>query len=441
MPKGAQTADVVVVGGGIIGLAVAWRARQRGMSVTVLERDAIARGASHVAAGMLAPVAEVEFGESARRLLELGLRSAEMWPAFASELEALAGREVGLARTGTLLLARDDDEARELERQIAFRDSLGLRTERLRPTEAREREPALAPTLRLALEAPEDHSVDPRLVLQALRMACQSTGVQLLEHASVARIESDGDRGQVTGVTLGSRDAPDLGSEDALERSADVGGDGEGTERKERHREQFLAAAQVVLAAGAWVEQIDGLPRDARVPVRPVKGQVLRLRDHAGPGLLRRVVRFHGGYLVPRADGRYVLGATVEERGFELEPAVRGVYELLRDAHELVPGVSELQIEELSVGLRPGTPDNLPAIGPGALEGLTWAAGHYRSGILLAPLTAELVVGVLTGEKPVDPLLSACAPGRFTAPSRPSQLKDLALQGRALPSLQRQALS
>jgi len=170
-----------------------------------------------------------------------------------------------------------------------------------------------------------------------------------------------------------------------------------------------------VLDAGPWTPRIEGLPPGARVPVRPVKGQILRLRDPAGPGLLRRVVRFRGGYLVPREDGGYVLGATVEEQGFGLAPTAGGVYELLRDAHELVPGISELEIEELSVGLRPGTPDNAPAIGPGALAGLIWATGHHRNGILLAPLTAELVAGVLAGEEMPDPLLSACAPERFTA--------------------------
>jgi glycine oxidase len=405
--KNAQTADVVVVGGGIIGLAVAWRARQRGMTVTVFERGAIGRGASHVAAGMLAPVAEAEFGDAGRRMLELGLRSAEIWPDFASELEAEA--PVGLAKTGTLLVARDEDEARELERQIAFRDSLGLGGERLRPSEAREREPALAPTIRLALEVPGDHSVDPRLVLEALKRACESTGVDLREHAPVVRIECDRNGDRVTGVIVGS--------ERGLVASAGEGRPQDAASTGERD-EELVRAAQVVLAAGAWVERIGGLPSDGRLPVRPVKGQVLRLRDRDGPGLLRRVVRFGGGYLVPRGEGSYVLGATVEERGFELQPAAGGVYELLRDAHELVPGVSELQIEELSVGLRPGTPDNLPAIGPGALEGLTWAAGHYRNGILLAPLTAELVAAILAGRKPVDPLLSACAPARFEAASR-----------------------
>jgi glycine oxidase len=386
MSEGTRPADVLVVGGGIIGLAVAWRAREKGLSVTVLERDVAGRGTSHVAAGMLAPVAEAEFGDAGQALLELGLRSAEMWPGFAGELEAAAGGNgVGLRATGTLMVARDEDEARELERQLAFRRRLGLTTTRLRGSEARAREPALAPTVRLALEAPQDHSVDPRLVLAALMRACAAAGVKLREHSPVARVELDGAGVRVTGV--------------ALE-------DGES-----------VAAHQVVIAAGAWSGGLEGLPFEARVPVRPVKGQTLRLRDPAGPGLLERVVRFEGGYLVPRADGRYVLGATVEERGFERHATAGGVYELLRDAHELVPGVSELQIEELCVGLRPGTPDNVPLIGTGALAGLTWATGHHRNGILLAPLTAELVVGALTGEPPASPLPAACDPGRFASAS------------------------
>jgi glycine oxidase len=354
---------VVVVGGGVIGLAVAWRAALAGMSVTLLERDTLGGGASHVAAGMLAPVAEVEFGQAGQSVLELGLRSAALWPAFASELEQLTGIDVSLRQTGTLVVARDQDEARELERQIVYRDSLGLSTRRLLPSAAREREPALAPTLRLALEAPEDHSVDPRLVLAALTQACQIGGVHLREQCPVAGVELDSAGQRVTGLKLANG--------------------------------EFIPASGVVLAAGAWTGELAGLPEHAHVPVRPVKGQILRLRDPAGAGLLQRVVRFAGGYLVPRGDGRYVLGATMEERGFEAHPTAGGVYELLRDAYELVPGVAELAIEELGVGLRPGTPDNVPAIGPGALDGLVWATGHHRNGILLAPLTAVLVAGVL----------------------------------------------
>ena len=404
MSPNTEPPDAVIVGGGIVGLSAAWRAREKGLSVTVLERDTVGRGTSYVAAGMLAPVAEAEFGAAGRGLLELGLRSAEMWPRFAAELERASGEEVGLLKTGTLVLARDEDEARELERQLAFRQSLGLRTERLRASAAREREPGLAPTVRLAVEAPDDHSVDPRLVLEALRRACEIAGVGIREHTQVDSVKLDDAGERVTGLLL--------------------------------HGGERLSAGQVVLAAGAWTGRIAGLPSDAQIPVRPVKGQILRLRDPAGPGLLTHVVRFEGGYLVPRAEGRYVLGATVEEKGFELSPTAGGVYELLRDASELVPGIDELQIEELSVGLRPGTPDNAPAIGRGALEELVWATGHHRNGILLAPLTAELVTAVLTGEwgaldfspAALDALLAACAPDRFGV-SRDSQTESIAHAG------------
>jgi glycine oxidase len=382
MAEGRQT-ELVVVGGGIIGLAVAWRARQAGISVCLLERGIPGEGTSRVAAGMLAPVAEVEFGAAGQSMLQLGLRSAAMWPSFAEELAEVSGLEIPLRRTGTLLVARDEDEALELERQLEFRRSIGLAVERLRPSEAREREPALAPTLRLALEAPDDHAVDPRPVLGALRLACAAAGVEIREQTPVAGVALE--RGRVTGVRL-------------------AGG-------------ELLEVPAVVLACGPWTAGLEGLG-GALVPVRPVKGQILRLRDPLGPGMLGRVIRFEGGYVVPRGDGRYVLGATVEERGFELQATAGGVYELLRDAHALLPGIAELEIEELSAGLRPGTPDNLPAIGPGAAEGLIWATGHHRNGILLAPLTADLILGVLAGEPAA--LAPACDPARFAAAEVPA---------------------
>ena len=264
-------------------------------------------------------------------------------------------------------------------------------------------EPALAPTLRLALEVPDDHSIDPRTVLSALRDACLEAGVQLREGAQVAAVELEDSGERVSGVLL---------------------------ESGER-----VCGGTVLLATGPWSGGIAGLPANARVPVRPIKGQILRLRDREGPGLLTRVLRFAGGYVLPRGDGRYVLGATMEERGFELCPTAGGVYELLRDARELIPGVSELEIEELSVGLRPSTPDNAPAIGRGALEGLLWATGHHRNGILLAPLTAELVVGLLdpSSESPSQAqLLATCDPSRFaSAGSQESKLAAVPATGAA----------
>lgn len=350
--------DVAVLGGGVIGLAVAWRARRLGHSVAVVERDEVGAGASKVAAGMLAPVAEVEFGAAAERVLQLGLRSAAMWPVFAEELAQESGEDVHLQRTGTMLLARDGDEARELERQAAFRDSLGLATKRLRASEARASEPALAPTIRLALEAPDDHSVDPRALLRALHRACLHAGVEVVQHAGPAAVALDRD-GALRGLRLA---------------------DG-----------STLRARVLVLAAGAWSGSIEGLPQDARPPVRPVKGQILRLRDPAGSGLVSRALRYEGGYIVPRGDGRYVIGATVEEQGFNDRPTVGGVHELLQEAWELVPGIAEWEVEELCASFRPGTPDNVPLIGAAEIEGLIWATGHYRNGILLTPVTAELV--------------------------------------------------
>jgi glycine oxidase len=361
--------DVAVAGGGAIGLACAWRAAERGLRTVVL--DAGDAGAWEVAAGMLAPVTEAEPGESA--LLELGLRSARGFEAFCSALN-----EPGYRTTGTLVVARDRDEAEALERQLALRRELGLSVERLRPSQARRAEPALAPTVRLALDVPGDHSIDPRRMVAAMATAFERAG-GVLRRARVTHVVVENDR--AAGVRLADGDV--------------------------------VRAEQVVLAPG--VGEID-VPDHARVPVRPVKGQVLRLRDPRGdraqPPLVERTIRGANAYLVPRDDGRYVLGATMEERGWDTAPTAGGVYELLRDMGELVPGVFELEIEELRAGLRPATPDNLPAIGPGALEGLVWAAGHYRNGILLAPVTADLVAGVLCGE-PIPDWAAPADPRRF----------------------------
>jgi glycine oxidase len=344
--------DVLVVGGGVIGLSIAWQAARRGLDVLVLERDAPGTrptGASYVAAGMLGPIAEADPGETA--LLELGLRSAAQWPAFAAELTAAGGVDLGYRTAGTLLVAHDRDSSEALERERTLRAAMGLTTERILGSEARRREPALAPSTRLALDVPDDHSVDPRAVVQALSAALGPARVR--RGARVAAIES----GAV-----------------ALD-------DGE-----------RLTAERVVLCAGAWSGAL------AAVAVRPVKGQLLRLRDPSGPGMIARTLRFWGGYLVPRDDGRYVLGATMEERGFDTAVTAGGVHELLRDAALVVPGVLELEIEELIAGLRPGTPDNAPIIGAHEeLDGVWLATGHYRNGVLLAPLTAQLTVDALCG--------------------------------------------
>jgi len=363
-----------VVGGGAIGMACAWEAAKRGLRPCVL--DAGEPGAWQVAAGMLAPVAESDFGEQA--LTGLGIRAAAGFEEFCAELAEASGEDPGFRASGTLIVARDRDDAEVLERLLGFRRSLGLPVERLRPSQARRAEPALAPTVRLALDVPGDHSADPRRLVAALASAVERAGGEIRRGARVTAVTSED--GRVTGVRLA---------------------DGE-----------VLNAGRVVLAAGAWSSRVDGVPDP--VPVRPVKGQILRLHDARGPGLVERTVRTpQGGYLVPRGDGRYVLGATVEERGFDTAPTAGGVFELVRDLSEVIPGVLELELDEVAAGLRPGSPDNLPSIGPGGLDGLVWATGHYRNGILLAPLTAALVADLLTGEEPPE-WAAACDPRRFT---------------------------
>jgi len=371
--------DVVVLGGGVAGLAVAWRAAQRGMGVVLVERDRIGAGATSSAAGMLAPTTEADAREPA--LLDLGLAAARAWPEFAAQLAAASGSDPGYHRCGTLVVARDRDEAEALERERVLRERLGLEVRRLRPSAARELEPALAPALRLALEAPGDHAVDPRALAAALAKAARAAGAELRTGAALERV---------------------LVEEDAIEGVELAGG-------------ERIVAPRIVVALGAWSGAVPGLPDRAQVPVRPVKGQWARLRDPSGSGLLRRIVRMAGAYLVPRGDGRYVLGATMEERGFDTSVTAGALFELLRDAAELVPGTSELAVEELGAGLRPGTPDNLPVVGPGALDGLHWATGHHRNGILLAPVTGDLALAALAEPDARPPGIAATDPGRFAA--------------------------
>ncbi|MDQ6817897.1 MAG: glycine oxidase ThiO, partial [Actinomycetota bacterium] len=371
-----------VVGGGVIGLAVAWRAAQRGLRVVLVERAELGAATSNAAAGMIAPVSEARYAE--QPLLALGLASARSYPGFVMDLTDASGIDPGYLECGTLAAARDEDEAAALERELALRQRLGLTVRRLRASEARRLEPALSPVLRLGLEVPDDHAIDPRKLISALATAAVRAGAELRPGTEVTGLQLDRDR--VAGLCLSS--------------------------------DQTLPARSVVLAAGVWSATLSGLPLEARVPLRPVKGQIMFLRDPAGAGMLSRALRMSAGYVVPRGDGRYVLGATVEERGYDRTVTAGPVYELLRDAIELVPGVAELVLDELIAGLRPATPDNAPVLGAGAIEGLHWATGHYRHGILLAPITAEILSSSLTGEEP-DELASPFSPNRFASERRP----------------------
>lgn len=369
--------DVIIVGGGLIGLATGWRAVQAGLDVAVVD-DAPGRGASHVAAGMLAPVTEVTYGEEP--LLRLAIASSRRWPAFVDELEAAADARIGYRADGTLLVAHDADDRRVLDDLCAFMSELGLAAESMTSRACRRREPMLSPRVRGGVLAHDDHQVDPRRTVAALQRASTEAGVTHVA-ARVARI--DHDQSQVQGVTLA-----------------------DGT---------VLKAPQVVLAAGVTSAAIDGLPDHVRPPVRPVKGQILRVRGSAVQPLLSAAIRsiVHGRniYLVPREDGEVVIGATQEERGFETTVTAGGVRELLDDAVRIVPGVDELELTETIAGLRPGTHDNCPLIGRTGIDGLLLATGHHRSGVLLTPITAEAILDLLTGAVP-DPVLNVADPDR-----------------------------
>jgi glycine oxidase len=311
---------------------------------------------------MLAPVGELSFGEP--RLLELTLAAARLYPDFVAGLEAASGMAVGYARPGALHVALDRDEAAELRRVHELQRSLGLEAEWLPPRRCRALEPGLTPAFNGGVHAPGEASVDPRALSAALLAALDSEGVEVRSGTEVAAGIFEGER--LRGVCTAA------GEE--------------------------LRAEATVLCAGAWSGRAGWLPEAARPPVRPVKGQVLELRSRDADAPCSRILASERVYLVPRPDGRLIAGATSEEQGFDTAVLAGGVHELLREAYRLLPEVAEMELVETSAGLRPGTPDNLPIVGPGAIDGLLLATGHYRNGILLAPLAAETIADLLAGD-------------------------------------------
>jgi glycine oxidase len=337
-----------------------------------------------VAAGMLAPVGEATWGEEG--LLEMALASHRAWPGFAAELAEVSGVDVGFQPLGALHVALDRDEAEELRRRHDLMRELGLEAEWLRPRACRELEPGLSPSCTAGVHAPHEAAADPRALVPALRRAAELEGAEVLAPAEVNVALIDGDR--LAGVLTA-----------------------DGTEHRAGH---------TVLAAGSWSGASGWLPREARPPVRPVKGQILTLRGPAHDPVCERIVASERVYMVPRADGRLVVGATVEERGFDIQVTAGGVLELLREAYRALPEIAELELAEAEAALRPGTPDNAPVVGQGALEGLLLATGHFRNGILLAPLTAEAIAAIVTGGD-APPGVAVAAPGRF-APEAATRL-------------------
>jgi glycine oxidase len=401
-------ADVIVVGGGVIGTAIAWRAASQGRAVLLIDPatsdsatsdPATSDTASLVAAGMLGPVSESVFGE--QHLLALNLHAVDRFPAFNAELEEAAGQSTGLRTEGTLAVAYDNGDLAALDRLTDFRHSLGLKAERLDARECRRREPFLAPATRGGVLAAGDLSIDNRRYLSALRRAAAQAGVRTVA-ATVTRV---GPGHVTTGTSTTGTSATGISTTGTPTTGTPTTG-------------QARTARQVVVAAGHATRLIDGVPEAVRAAIRPVKGQILRLR-HPGsiPPVLtatvRAIVQGRDLYLVPRADGELVVGATQEERG-DRDVTAGAVHDLLRDAVTAVPAVSELIFAEASAGLRPGTSDNGPILGPLDQAGeLIIATGHFRNGILLSAVTADAVAAILDGKEPHDAWLPF-QPGRLT---------------------------
>ncbi len=355
---------IAIIGGGVCGLGIGWRLAQAGREVTVIDRGQAGMGASWAAAGMLAPQVEAEPSEEP--LLALTLASRDLWVDFAAEVEAASDLDVGYRGEGTLVVALDRDDVERLRHRYDYQISLGLELEWITGAEARRREPHLARGVGAAVFSALDHQVDNRRLSAALREAYLRAGGVLREHTMVREITHDG--GRVTGLRL---------------------------------EDETLEADTVIVAAGPWSRDIPGLPEALKPPVRPLKGQMLAVQMPPSAPLLDHVVWGPDVYLVPRGDGRLLIGATVEEMGFDPSLTAGGMMDLLRDAWELLPGIYDLPLVESWVGFRPASRDDAPILGATSMAGLVMATGHHRNGILLTPITARTIADyVLSGETP-----------------------------------------
>ena len=349
-----ENGDVVVAGAGLIGLAIAFELADRGAAVRVYDRGEPARAASWAGAGMLAPYTERIADEA---MLALCLASLEEYPRFVDRIAGSSGIDPHLKLDGVFYAAFGERELDVLRAEADGLSARGVAVEVLDRVQALAVEPSLAASLAGGLIKRSEGHVDNRRLGRALSAACRSRGVRVEQSERLA-VECDGRR--VLGV------------------AADRG---------------FVAAKAVVNACGAWAALLPGVPRDCVPPVVPIKGQMLALAAPAG--FVRRATWVPGAYLVPRDDGRLLIGATVEAAGFDQRVTAQGMHELLHAALRAAPSLGGFALTEQWAGLRPGTPDGLPVLGATPLEGFFLATGHYRNGILLAPATARLIADAL----------------------------------------------
>lgn len=351
----------IVVGGGVIGLSIAWRLLRLGQTVTVLEKGTVGNEASFAAAGMLAASAEVGYEEF--DLYQLCRTSLQWWPTFAEELEADSGVQVDYRSHGTLIIADDPDAAVALKRGFDFQKEHNYPVEWLSREATLELEPFLNPRIVASVRASEDHAVDNRMVLKGLRLAILKLGGKIVEQTEVESIAFSSGKPCVS----------------------------------DTHGERW-EGDKLVIAAGTWSKSIKGLPEGVTLPVRPVKGQILELKMDR-PFELQHVIRSRKGYMVPRSDGRLIVGASSEEMGFDKRMTAGGVYSVLDGARDMVPGILDLELLRVTVGLRPGSRDHQPIVGYSVNDALFIATGHYRHGIILSAVTAiEAAASLISGK-------------------------------------------
>lgn len=363
-----DASEIAIVGAGTIGLAVGWELARRDRDVVIFERERAGSGASTASAGMLAPAAEFEFEET--DLLELELESLDRYPAFVERLERETDLGVDYRTEGTLIVGLERDHADALEHIHSRRREVGIDAEGITAERARELESGLDPSIHSAIQCPSDHQVDPVRLVRALEAAFRHEGGELVEETEIAEVQIEGAAEAVV-------------TEEGAVHEAD----------------------EIVLAAGARADQIGGLPDGLLPHIRPVRGQMVSV-DLGDPPLTDHVLRVPDParldvYLAPKSDGRLLIGATSEERGFDPHLTAGGVYDLLRGAYRALPGIYDHDLLDAWTGFRPVTLDNEPVIGPTDVEGLWFALGHGRSGILLTPVTAEdLAEAIDTGVLP-----------------------------------------
>jgi glycine oxidase len=366
---------VTIIGAGVIGLSIGVELLRRDVKVTLFDKGTAGRQASWQAGGMLAPDAEIGFEEP--ELYQFSRSSVNRFPEFVRKLEADSGLEVGFRTEGTLMVADDADSEARLRRIYDFQKEEGLGVRWISGREAREIEPFLAPRVSAAVVAPNDVQIDNQKLVLALIEAVRKLGGTILENTKIERIQPDEARPAVID-DAGTSHETDL----------------------------------IILSAGAWSRQIEGIPADARPPIRPVKGQMVEL-EMIRPFAIEHVIRGPHCYVVPKASGRLLIGATAEEMGFDTQVTGGGVYKLLEGAWEILPGIYDLPLTATWAGLRPASRDHEPIVGYSSVPGLFVATGHFRHGIMHTPETAHIVAeSIVNGETSAIP--APFSPLRFT---------------------------